>query len=463
MDFRMDFDNSAHDEILGVDLWSFCPHKALSDLLSFELASKLRAFVYSVDGQTLCIVMQNPFDEKAKQVLLHKFSHLCKKIIIAKESGSHFAWILQALQFVERFYISKDISQMLDFVLQEGIRFQASDIHIETKPDFASIRFRIDGYLREIGRIYLEDFTQLASKIKLESKLDITESRLPQDGRYNRNFNGIDYDFRISCVPLFGGESIVIRILYKHNKTITLQSLGINPHILEQLKIAIQKKNGLILITGPTGSGKSTTIYALLEELKSLQKKIITLEDPIEYQIKLATQIQINPDIGFSFVEALRSVLRQDPDIIMVGEIRDRQTLDLALNASLTGHLVIASLHSNDCISTLDRLFEMGAQHSIIATSLLCVVAQRLVGRLCPHCKVAFEGGFVAKGCESCNGIGIVGREVVCECMFIDKQMRDLIIEHKSIRAHTANIATLKDDAKLKKDIIDYKEIEQLE
>ncbi|STQ85197.1 type II protein secretion system E protein [Helicobacter fennelliae] len=285
----MDFDNSAHDEILGVDLWSFCPHKALSDLLSFELASKLRAFVYSVDGQTLCIVMQNPFDEKAKQVLLHKFSHLCKKIIIAKESGSHFAWILQALQFVERFYISKDISQMLDFVLQEGIRFQASDIHIETKPDFASIRFRIDGYLREIGRIYLEDFTQLASKIKLESKLDITESRLPQDGRYNRNFNGIDYDFRISCVPLFGGESIVIRILYKHNKTITLQSLGINPHILEQLKIAIQKKNGLILITGPTGSGKSTTIYALLEELKSLQKKIITLEDPIEYQIKLAT------------------------------------------------------------------------------------------------------------------------------------------------------------------------------
>lgn len=431
----------------------------------------------------------------AKQTISHHLSAYHKPILFVRESSHYFSWILQGLSFLEKYYALRDISAQLDFVLKEAIAHRASDIHLEDRGDFGSIRFRIDGRLREIARLTKESTAKLSSKIKLESKLDITETRMPQDGRYARNFGDIEYDFRISCVPLLSGESLVLRILYKHREQISLENLGLSKEIVEILAKALNRKNGLILITGPTGSGKSTTLYAALDSLKTSQKKLITLEDPIEYQIPLATQIQINPEIGFSFYEALCFVLRQDPDIIMIGEIRDKQTLELALNASLTGHLVLASLHSNDCISTLERLFEMGAPRSVVESSLICVIAQRLLGRLCLHCKEGEssadnEQRFYAVGCEKCQGLGINGREVIAQGIYFDNELKKAFYEMPFLAGSTdksedtksnqmldssdwrgnlkkalmaKNLPTLKDDALRKKQWLDYKEIAQLD
>ena len=436
----------------------------------------------------------------AKQTISHHLSAYHKPILFVRESSHYFSWILQGLSFLEKYYGLRDISAQLDFVLQEAIAHRASDVHLEDKGDFGSVRFRIDGRLREIARLTKDSTAKLSSKIKLESKLDITETRMPQDGRYARNFGEIEYDFRISCVPLLSGESLVLRILYKHKEQISLENLGLSSEIVEILAKALNRKNGLILITGPTGSGKSTTLYAALDSLKTSQKKLITLEDPIEYQIPLATQIQINPEIGFSFFEALSFVLRQDPDIIMIGEIRDKQTLELALNASLTGHLVLASLHSNDCISTLERLFEMGAPRSVVESSLICIIAQRLLGRLCPHCKAQMpqaqkeasdEARFYAVGCEKCQGLGIKGREVIAQGIYFDKELKEAFYEMPIFAGSSANkinnaktnqrldssdwrgnlkmallaknLPTLKDDALRKKQWLDYKEIAQLD
>lgn len=521
-----------------IDLSFYAPQKMSIDMLSYEISERLGAFVYGIekypltsstasanstfsnDSQNLVehilIVLkessatkdmpQNIENENfTKQALTHQLSAYNKPILFLRESSHYFSWVLQGLSFLEKYYALGDISTQLDFLLQEAIAHRASDIHLEHKGDFGSIRFRIDGCLREIARLDSHSASKLSSKIKLESKLDITESRLPQDGRYGREFDEVEYDFRISCVPLLSGESLVLRILYKHKERISLEGLGLSKEILEILSRALSRKNGLILITGPTGSGKSTTLYAALEALKTLQKKLITLEDPIEYQIPLATQIQINPEIGFSFYEALSFVLRQDPDIIMIGEIRDRQTLELALNASLTGHLVLASLHSNDCISTLERLFEMGAPRSVIESSLICIIAQRLLGRLCPHCKTHKNGtlskeqhgdelAFYALGCEKCQGLGINGREVVAQGIYFDKWLKQAFYEMPSDIAKSQvkntlpstesvhpyvdssdwrgnlkkvllakNLPTLKDDALRKKELLDYREIDQLD
>lgn len=485
-----------------IDLSFFAPQKMSIDMLSYDMSERLGGFVYGVElcpiantqdssalFEHIVVVLR---DEKNKQAIAHKLSAYSKPILFLRESSHYFSWVLEGLKFLERYYALSSISEQLDFLLKEAIAHRASDVHLEDKGDFGSIRFRIDGCLREIARLDKHSMRKLSGKIKLESKLDITEMRLPQDGRYARDFGEIEYDFRISCVPLLSGESLVLRILYKHKERISLEGLGLSSEILEILSKALNRKNGLILITGPTGSGKSTTLYAALEALKTLQKKLITLEDPIEYQIPLATQIQINPEIGFSFYEALSFVLRQDPDIIMIGEIRDEQTLTLALNASLTGHLVLASLHSNDCISTLERLFEMGAPRSVIESSLICIIAQRLLGRLCAHCKGKKQEGdwevFYPVGCEQCQGLGIKGREVIAQGIYFDEGLKKLFYEVPSQSSKDCgdlssafggvdfsdwrgnlkralgnkNLPTLKDDAMRKKHLLDYKEISQL-
>lgn len=498
-----------------IDLSFFAPQKMSIDMLSYDMSERLGGFVYGIelcpisDGQDssvrdlahldsstrdssglfehILVVLR---DEDSRQAIAHKLSAYNKPILFLRESSHYFSWVLLGLKFLERYYALGSIGEQLDFLLEEAIAHRASDVHLEDKGDFGSIRFRIDGCLREIARLDKASMRKLSSKIKLESKLDITEMRLPQDGRYARDFGEIEYDFRISCVPLLSGESLVLRILYKHKERISLEGLGLSSEILDILSRALNRKNGLILITGPTGSGKSTTLYAALEALKTLQKKLITLEDPIEYQIPLATQIQINPEIGFSFYEALSFVLRQDPDIIMIGEIRDEQTLTLALNASLTGHLVLASLHSNDCISTLERLFEMGAPRSVIESSLICIIAQRLLGRLCSHCRGKREEGdlevFYPVGCEKCQGLGIKGREVIAQGIYFDESLKKLFYEVPSGKdcgdlasafgrvdfsdwrgnlkraLGNKNLPTLKDDAMRKKHLLDYKEIAQL-
>lgn len=452
-----------------LDLSSFAPRKLHTEILPASLCEKFGAIIYAATDTHITIVLAKD-NEHSKQLLAHHLApHLAlgKQLEFCLESSFCFYWILKAVGFVEHFYLLDLVEARLHYLLEQAIALGASDVHIEHKPHYASIRLRIDGVLREIGRIELDDFSKLSSKIKLDSRLDITETRLPQDGRMQKDLLHKDYDFRISCMPLLYGESIVVRLLHKHTTHLSLDTLGLSSSTASALRESIARKSGLILVVGPTGSGKSTTLYALLEELQTLEKKIITIEDPIEYQIPSATQIQLNEDIGFSFYEALKSTLRQDPDIILVGEIRDKQTLDLALNASLTGHLVLASLHSHDCISSLERLFEMGAARSVVATSLLCIIAQRLVGKLCDNCKHKTPQGYVSRGCEACDGSGIKGRIVLAEHLSIDDSLRALFWEDLSgdwrLSLRKALVArklpTLKDDALSKCEHIDHRQI----
>lgn len=278
------------------------------------------------------------------------------------------------------------ISQIFDFLLHEILSFHASDIHIEARNNDALIRFRVDGILREFAIFEKDIYEALVFHVKFLACLNLAESRKTQDGSFELDFENERYDFRVSCLPLIYGESVVIRIL-KHDKEILdLYKLNLGNKNLEILKKILHRPNGMILLTGPTGSGKSTTLYACLNELKSIEKKIISAEDPIEYKIPLVQQILLNSKVGVEFNSVLRAILRQDPDIIMIGEIRDEESLDIALKASLTGHLLLSTLHTNDALSTIDRLLDMQAKSYLIASALSLVIAQRLVRKLCPWC-----------------------------------------------------------------------------
>lgn len=331
------------------------------------------------------------------------------------------------------------ISQIFDFLLHEILSFHASDIHIEARSDNALIRFRVDGILREFAVFEKDIYEALVFHIKFLACLNLAESRKAQDGSFELDFENEKYDFRVSCLPLIYGESVVIRIL-KHDKEITdLHKLNLGNKNLEILKKILHRPNGMILLTGPTGSGKSTTLYACLNELKSVEKKIISAEDPIEYKIPLVQQILLNSKVGVEFNSILRAILRQDPDVIMIGEIRDEESLDIALKASLTGHLLLSTLHTNDALSTIDRLLDMQAKSYLIASALSLIIAQRLVRKLCPWCKqkskkhyIEFQGEFFEpKGCERCHHSGFFGRELIAECLEINEDLACAIRENQ--------------------------------
>ncbi|WP_300449573.1 GspE/PulE family protein [uncultured Helicobacter sp.] len=333
---------------------------------------------------------------------------------------------------------------LLDFILHTCIMQKASDIHLESfeanGKRAARIRIRIDGMLRELFSLESNVLEALSSRLKLECELDITQTRQSQDGRFKRVFDNHHFDFRLSILPAFGGESLVIRILAKETQNLSLEGLGFTKEHLTTITGHIQAQNGIILLTGPTGSGKSTTLYAMIESIKSPDKKIITLEDPIEYHTQLTTQVLIHNKYDFGFSEALRALLRHDPDVLMIGEIRDQESLDIALRAALTGHLVLSTLHTNDALSVVERLLDMGAQGYLIASSLRLVISQRLVRKLCPYCRAPLsakemynkllqshllhlwdnikDGTFFAPcGCVHCNMQGFSGRLLVAECL----------------------------------------------
>ncbi len=293
--------------------------------------------------------------------------------------------------------------------------------------------------MREFAIFEKDIYEALVFHVKFLACLNLAESRKTQDGSFELDFENERYDFRVSCLPLIYGESVVIRIL-KHDKEILdLYKLNLGNKNLEILKKILHRPNGMILLTGPTGSGKSTTLYACLNELKSIEKKIISAEDPIEYKIPLVQQILLNSKVGVEFNSVLRAILRQDPDIIMIGEIRDEESLDIALKASLTGHLLLSTLHTNDALSTIDRLLDMQAKSYLIASALSLVIAQRLVRKLCPWCKqkskkhyIEFEGEFFEpKGCERCHHSGFFGRELIAECLEINEDLACAIRENQ--------------------------------
>ncbi len=325
----------------------------------------------------------------------------------------------------------------------QAIDERASDIHVEPGEHLCEIRYRIDGVLHTRSDLSMEPYPAIASRIKLVSHLDIAERRLPQDGRISLRASGTEMDMRVSVIPAVHGESIVMRLLPKERADLSLDALGMEPDHLNLLKGWMEVPSGLVLVTGPTGSGKSTTLYAALAAINDRRRKVITVEDPVEHQLPGITQIQTQAEIGYTFARALRAILRHDPDIIMIGEIRDRETAEIAIQSALTGHLVLATLHTNDALSAFTRLVDMGVEPYLVVAATLAVMAQRLVRRLCPRCAVPMTslplidhelppqpGSALWRqetGCDSCQHTGYRGRQGIYELVSVDTALRHAI------------------------------------
>jgi general secretion pathway protein E len=351
--------------------------------------------------------------------------------------------LLQDVPAIEDLLESSDdapVIRMINALLTQSLREGASDIHIEPFEQTSVVRFRIDGALRDIVRPRKGIHASLISRIKIMSQLDIAEKRLPQDGRITLRVGGKPVDVRVSTLPTGHGERAVLRLLDKEAGRLDLSHLGMSPDLLPQFDKLINQPHGIVLVTGPTGSGKTTTLYASLSRLNSTTTNIMTVEDPIEYDLPGIGQTQVNARIDMTFGKALRAILRQDPDVIMIGEIRDLETAQIAVQASLTGHLVLATLHTNDAASAVTRLLDMGIEPFLLSSSLLGVMAQRLVRKLCPHCKRQEAGHWVAVGCDRCGHTGFHGRVGVYELLETNEQIRSQI-HNQAAEAEIRNAA----------------------
>ena len=360
------------------------------------------------------------------------------------------------------------IVQLVEIILAQALKRRASDIHIEPEIDCLRIRYRVDGSLHDVLRVPKINQNAILARLKIISNLDITENRIPQDGRFKVKTEGREVDFRVSSLPTTFGQKFVLRALDKGNLSIGLDKLGFSQQPAETFKAAVAKPFGMMLVTGPTGSGKSTTLYSVLNQLNTAERNIITIEDPVEYQVEGITQVQVKPEIGLDFASGLRSILRQSPDVIMIGEIRDAQTADIAIKAALTGQLVLSTLHTNDAISSITRLIDMGVEPFLVASSVIMFCAQRLARKICLKCrkpievsddflkKIGFQGKavfYAAQGCKYCNNTGFFGRIAVLETILINDTIREMIIRRKSIdeiRSYVVKdlgMKTLRDDA----------------
>jgi type IV pilus assembly protein PilB len=385
------------------------------------------------------------------------------KVIDQNVSQLGTAGVENVAQAIEQMPVVKIIDSLIEYAIAED----ASDIHIEPQGEQVIVRFRVDGRLRDVLELPQLALAPIVARIKYLTNLKIDEHRKPQDGRFKKEIEGSRFSFRVSIIPAYHGEKIVIRILPEEAKRFSLEDLGLDGKNLDIVKGVIKSPNGMLLVTGPTGSGKTTTLYTILQMLNQEDVNISTVEDPIEYGMDRVNQIQVNPGVGISFANGLRSILRQDPDIIMIGEIRDSETAEIAIHSALTGHLVLSTLHTNDAAGTLPRLIDMGVEPFLIASTVNVAIAQRLVRKLCPHCmesyqidmkslvsrdkSVDFEGalkhladqGLVAKGemkklrfyrgkgCKQCGDSGYRGRIGIFEVLEISDDIRELIVDRK--------------------------------
>lgn len=414
---------------------------AVADLLNFEAIEEVR-----------CQLGKEVIEILALPEALEKAIELCYR---QKESAT--SDLIASLQKVVKKQSADEedgydlleqttdspVIQILNSVLSEAIQQGASDIHFEPMEDGLSVRYRIDGVLQMRHAPSSEFQSQLLTRIKVMAKLDIAEHRLPQDGRIKLEFGGRQIDFRVSTVPVVYGERVVLRILDKTNILYGLNQIGMASSMLEIFKKLIQLSEGIILVTGPTGSGKTTTLYAALSDINSTETNIMTIEDPVEYKLQGMAQIGVNPKIDLDFAKGLRHILRQDPDVIMIGEIRDKETADIAIQASLTGHLVLSTLHTNDAPSALTRLVDMGIEPYLLSSSVVGVLAQRLVRTICPHCKTSYAPSdaelkeigllredldqgqlFKGTGCAHCYESGYKGRHAIYELMVVSSHVK---------------------------------------
>ena len=355
------------------------------------------------------------------------------------------------------------VIKLVNLIIQRAVERGASDIHIEPFETDVAVRYRVDGILHHVESPPKKTHAALLSRLKIMARLNIAEKRLPQDGRIRTRIGGRDIDMRVSTLPTVHGEGVVMRILDRGSVVIDLGALGFPEKELAQFNDIIQKPYGMLLVTGPTGSGKTTTLYAALDKINTPDKKIITVEDPVEYQMKGINQIQVRPQIGLSFQNGLRSIVRQDPDVIMVGEIRDFETAEIAIQAALTGHMVFSTVHTNDSAGAVTRLLDMGVEHYLISSALAGALAQRLVRVLCPACKRPYDapeniramtGGPTAwreQGCKECGNTGYRGRLGIYEMLVVDDAVRNLILQRSSShiikeQARRAGMRTLRED-----------------
>jgi type IV pilus assembly protein PilB len=346
---------------------------------------------------------------------------------------------------------SNPVKKLLNLVLMQAIRDKASDVHFEPFENEYKMRYRIDGILYEMVPPPKHIAAALSSRIKVMANLDIAERRLPQDGRISLTLQGNPVDLRVSVLPTMFGESVVLRVLDRSQLQLDLEKLGFRPNDLKVVRQLIHKPNGIIIVTGPTGSGKTTTLYAALTELNDIETKIITTEDPIEYDIDGVIQVQMRPDIGVTFGRCLRSILRQDPDVVLVGEIRDLETAEISAQASLTGHIVFTTLHTNDAPSSLARLLDLGIEPFLLTATIEGIVAQRLIRKICENCKTPFTPSesqlmelglspedvkdkkfYYGRGCSKCNNTGYKGRTALFEIMTFNDEIRELVMNHAS-------------------------------
>lgn len=369
---------------------------------------------------------------------------------------------------------SAPIIRLVNLLISEAIRGRASDVHLEPEEKIFRVRYRIDGVLKEMPSIPKKMQAAVISRVKIISELDIAEKRKPQDGRFKMKLENRVVDFRVSTVPTVHGEKVVMRLLDKRNLQLDLAKLGFEQDALAKFERAIRRPYGMMIVTGPTGSGKSTTLYSALSRINDPGKNIMTAEDPVEYQISGINQVQVRSEIGMGFPEVLRSFLRQDPDIIMIGEIRDLDTASIAVKAALTGHFVLSTLHTNDAPSSLNRLIDMGLEPFLVGASLLLVVAQRLVRKICPECKRSYQPTpeliqqlgldlaladqyvfYEGKGCSNCSDTGYRGRMALYEVMEMDEELSDAAIKSQSNRdikaiARKNGMKTLRDSGIVK-------------
>jgi len=444
-----------------VDLYSQEVNYTLGAKAGYAKISKLGILPYKEDDINIYVAVKDPFDISLQEQLHRIFRNKLIKIAIANpdqiDKHLHNIEISESVKDliadIRQEFTAKSatdveessgILKLIELILKTSIISGGSDIHIEPTETSCIVRSRIDGMLKEIFVFDRDIYPPLSSRIKLLANLDIAEKRKPQDGRFSATVMEKHYDFRISTLPIMTGESIVLRILDKSKVMIKLEELGMHPENYQKFRNAMNAPYGIIFVTGPTGSGKTTTLYAGMNAIKNVKKKMITVEDPVEYQMNLIQQVQVNTKANLTFATALRSILRQDPDIIMIGEVRDKETLKIAIEASLTGHLVFSTLHTNDAVSAITRIVDMGIEAYLVSGALVAIQAQRLIRKICPHCKIKTElpedvlkdlspmlpdhyQFYKAKGCDKCNNTGYLGREMISEVLVVDDNIQSMI------------------------------------
>ncbi len=480
--------------LASVDLDGVVPPEALVHAMDAATANIFRVVPFAKDGGVVKVALTDPtnlgcLDDLRFMLGADVEAYIATEEQVTKLIETHFQERQESMDSLideledaaassniddqESLAKSTPVVKLLNYVLFMAIRDQASDIHLEPFEDEFKIRYRIDGVLFELRSPPAHLAQALVSRVKVMANLDIAETRIPQDGRIDLNVSGRKVDIRVSTLPTMYGESCVMRVLDRSVVDLDLDKLGLRPKEVATIRRLIDLPHGIILVTGPTGSGKTTTLYAALSATDAEEQKIITTEDPVEYELPDIVQVQINEDIGVDYAACLRSILRQDPDKILVGEIRDRETARIAVEASLTGHVVFSTLHTNDAPSAVTRLVDIGVEPFLIAATLEAVVAQRLVRTICPECRTAYEPPrelleeleltpeqiagaqfHSGKGCDNCYGTGYRGRMALFEIMVVTERIKEAIIEGLSAEdlgeiARSEGMQTLRDSGLL--------------